>query len=268
MGADQSRPRQTDRFRHRAALAVTLLAGLATLAGCAKRPPASDPQAVADFEATNDPLEPTNRFFYGVFTTVDAYTLKPVAEAYVYVVPRPVRTGLHHMLGNIAEPVTFLNSILEAKSRRAGDSLVRFAVNSTAGVGGIFDVAAGLGYPEPTASGALTLAYWGLPSGPYLFLPLLGPGTFRSFTGYAVDIGLSPYTYVPRGYGLLTFNDAVYGLGIVDARALVLHDFDELQKTSLDAYATIRSAYTQHAASDLQKLRDDNRMTPPDWYAR
>ena len=248
--------------------ALCALGALATVAGCAKSPPASDPQAVADFKATNDPLEPTNRFFYGVSLTLDKYTLKPVAQAYVYVVPRPVRTGLHHVLGNVAEPVTFFNAILEAKPKRAGTSLVRFPVNSTAGVGGIFDVAKGLGYPEPDSGGALTLAYWGLPSGPYLFLPVIGPNTVRSATGFAVDIGLSPYTYVPRGYGLLTFNWAVYGLGIVDARASVLHDLDELQKTSLDPYATIRSAFTQRAASQLQQLRDENGFTAPDWYAR
>ncbi len=245
-----------------------LLATVASLAGCAKPPPASDPAAVADFKAANDPLQPTNRFFYRVFITVDEYTLKPVAQAYVTVVPRPVRTGLHHVLGNIAEPVTFFNSILEAKSRRAGDSLVRFAVNSTVGIGGIFDVATGLGYPEPDSGGALTLAYWGLPSGPYLFLPVLGPGDARSFTGYALDIGLSPYTYVPRGYGLLTFNYAAYGLGIIDERSRHLNDLDELRKTSLDPYASIRSAFQQRSASDLQHLRDDNRSTPPDWYAR
>ncbi len=264
MRADQPMPTS----RNRAALALLLLTTTALVEGCATPPPASDPEALADYRANNDPLEPTNRFFYGVFLSVDAYTLKPVAQAYVYVVPRPVRTGLHHVLTNIAEPVAFLNSVLEAKSRRAGDSLVRFAVNSTVGIGGIFDVATGLGYPEPDSAGALTLAYWGLPSGPYLFLPVLGPGTARSFTGFALDIGLSPFTYVPRGYGLLTFNYAAYGLSILDARSRHLHDLEDVQKTSLDPYATIRSAYQQNAEGDLQKLRDDDRSTPPDWYAR
>ena len=254
--------------RLRSALAVATIASLIAIGGCAKRPPASDPAAVADFEANNDPLEPTNRFFYNVSITLDDYTLKPVAQAYVTVVPRPVRTGVHHFLGNLAEPVTFLNGIFEAKPRRAGSSLVRFAVNSTVGLVGIFDVAKGLGYPEPDAGGGLTLAYYGLPSGPYLFLPLLGPGTARSFTGFGLDIALSPFTYVPRGYGLLTFNDAAYGLGIIDARALVLHDLDQLQKTSLDPYATIRSAYQQHVATQLEELRRENQTTTPDWYAR
>ena len=250
------------------ALALALLVSL-TASGCATPPPASDQEAVADYKANNDPLEPTNRFFYNVdINYLDKYTIKPVAEAYVCVVPRPVRTGVHHLLGNIAEPVTFFNAILEAKPRRAGTSLVRFAVNSTVGIGGIFDVASSLGYPEPQASGALTLAYWGLPSGPYLFLPVLGPNSVRSAGGFALDVAVSPYTYVPRGYGLLTFNYAAYGLGAIDLRASVLHDLDELEKTSLDPYASIRSAFQQHAASDLQKLRDDNATTPPDWYAR
>ncbi len=252
--------------RRWAALVLTMLAVAAS--GCAKPPPASDPEAVADFKANNDPYEPTNRFFYGVSLTIDKYTLKPVAQAYVFVFPRPVRSAVHNLLGNIGEPVTFFNSILEAKPRRAGSSLVRFAVNSTAGIGGLFDVASQIGYKEPDSNGGLTLASWGIPSGPYLFLPVLGPSNVRNGIGRGVDVALSPYTYVPRGYGLLTFNYAEYGLSAIDARSMVLHDLDELQKTSLDPYATIRSAYQQRDVSDLQHLREETGFTPPDWYAR
>ncbi len=251
-------------------VAIAAAIALATLSGCAKVPPASDPAALADYRATNDPLEPTNRFFYNVSVNdIDPYTLKPVAQAYVYVVPRPVRAGIHNMLVDYGQPVTFLNGVLEGKPRRAGDSFVRFMVNTTVGVGGFFDVANALGYKQNDSSGELTLAYWGLPSGPYLFLPIVGPSSPRDATGqYALDTALSPFTYVPRGYGLLTLNWAVYGVGIVDGRALVLHDLDQLQKTALDPYASIRSAYRQQRQSQLKALEADNRSTPPDWYAR
>ncbi len=242
------------------------VSGLILVSACAKVPPASDPQAQADFRQNNDPLEPTNRFFYNVDITVDRYTLKPVAQAYVYVLPRPVRAGVHNVLVNLAQPVTFFNGILEGSPRRAGDSLVRFAVNSTAGLGGIFDVANGLGYKQSDSAGPLTLASWGLPSGPYLFLPVLGPSSVRDGSGRGVDVALSPLTYAPRDYGLLTLNDASYGVGVVDGRAAVLHDLDQVQKTALDPYATIRSAYQQQQVSSLRRLRAENRTTPPDWY--
>lgn len=247
-------------------LLLGLLPGL--LAGCAKKPPASDPAALADYQQANDPLEPTNRFFYRVNTTVDRYTLKPVAQAYVYVVPEPARTGIHNVIANLNEPITFFDSVLVAKPRRAGSSFMRFLVNSTAGVGGIFDVAAKLGYKEPDSDGALTLAYWGVPSGPYLFVPVLGPKTASSLAGFGLDVALSPYTYVPRGYGLLTLNWALYGVGAIDARSRVLHDLDELNKTALDPYATIRSAYQQQQVSRLKALESERETTPPDWYAR
>lgn len=250
------------------ALATMGLIAASALGGCAKRPPASDPDALEAYRQNNDPLEPTNRFFYTVNTTVDRYTLKPVAQAYVYVVPQPARTGIHNVIVNLNEPITFLDSVLEAKPKRAGSTFMRFLLNSTAGVGGIFDVAGSLGYKEPDSNGGLTLAAWGVPSGPYLFVPVLGPRTARSLAGFGVDVGLSPYTYVPRGYGLLTLNWAIYGVGAIDARARVLHDLDELNKTALDPYATIRSAYQQHEASSLTRLRSETQTTPPDWYAR
>lgn len=256
-----------ERRRLGARFASCVLA-VASLAGCATKPPASDPQALADYRAANDPLEPTNRFFYGVNFTLDRYTFKPVAQAYVYVVPRPVRVSVHNLLVNIGQPVTLFNSILEGKPRRAGDTLVRFAVNSTVGIGGLFDVAKGLGYKQVDADGGLTLASYGIAPGPYLFLPVLGPSNPRNATGFALDIALSPYTYVPRGYGLLTFNWAIYGLGAIDGRSLVLHELDELNATALDPYATIRSAYQQSDRSRLRALEADQRSTPPDWYSR
>ena len=249
----------------RAATALLLLGG--TVAGCATKPPADDADAVAAARAANDPLEPTNRFFYRVNNTIDAYTLRPAAQAYVYAVPTPARTGLHNVLTTLNEPLTFADAVLEGKPRRAGTTLVRTLVNSTVGVAGIFDVAKSLGYPEVDDDGGLTLESWGIPPGPYLYLPVLGPRTATTAAGYALDIGLSPFTYVPRGYGLLTLNDAVFGLSALDARANVLHDLDELNKTALDPYASIRSAYQQSQASRLARLRSETGFTTPDWYS-
>jgi phospholipid-binding lipoprotein MlaA len=238
------------------------------LAACATKPPASDPDAVADYEQTNDPLEPTNRFFYSVNDKLDTYALKPVAQGYVYITPLPVRTGVHNVLSNLSSPVLLANDVAEAKPRRAGDTFMRFLINSTAGVAGIFDVAKGLGYPGHDAGGDVTLGLWGVPSGPFLYLPLLGPSSPRGVVGYGIDIAVDPFTYVPHGYGLETMNWARYGLGIIDTRAALLTDLDKVKSSALDPYATFRSLYRQHAQSEIDAARADDRSTTPDWYSQ
>jgi len=123
--------------------AGAILAG--GLAGCATPPPTSDPDAVADFRQTNDPLEPTNRVFYKINDEIDTVIMHPVAQAYRTVLPEPVRTGIHNMLDNLGGPVRLTDDTLQGKSRRAGDSAMRFLINSTVGVVGIFDVAKHIG---------------------------------------------------------------------------------------------------------------------------
>ncbi len=238
---------------------------LLAMTGCATRP--TDPDALADYTRANDPYEPANRFFYRVSNTVDAYTLRPVAQAYVWAVPEPARTGVHNALANLASPAVLVNDVFETRPRRAGDTFMRFLINSTVGIGGVLDVAKGWGYPASPADGGMTLASWGLPEGPYLFLPLLGPSNPRDATGFGIDIALAPLNYVPRGYGLITLNWALYGIGTIDARAQVLADLDQVKKNALDPYATIRSLYRQHRNAQIQAMRDDHRATVPDWYS-
>ena len=247
-------------------VAILAVAALISLSGCATKP--TDPDELAEYKSTNDPYEPSNRFFYKVNDTLDRYTLKPVAKAYVYVVPQPVRTGVHQAIGNFGSPAVFFNDVFEAKPRRAGDTFMRFLINSTVGVAGVFDVAKGWGYPAHDADGGMTLALWGVPSGPYLYLPVLGPNSPRALTGFGIDIALAPLTYVPRGYGLLTLNWALYGISAVDARAQVLNTLDQINRDALDPYATLRSLYRQHSEAEITAIREDNRMTTPDWYTQ
>ncbi len=246
-------------------LVPSLFAAALALSACATRPPASDAAATADFEQTNDPLEPTNRFFYRVNNTLDTYTLKPAAQAYVYVVPAPVRTGVHNVLSNLSSPVLLADDVSQANPRRAGDTFMRFIINSTAGGLGVFDVASGWGYPSHDTNFGITLALWGVPAGPYLYLPLLGPSSPRAATGFGVDIALDPFTYVPRGYGLLTLNWARYGLGLLDARSRFASDLDHIKATALDPYATFRSLYRQNLDSQIEAARHDKPATPPAW---
>ena len=237
------------------------------LSACATKPPATDPAAVADYEQTNDPLEPTNRVFYAINNGIDTVILKPAAQAYRFVVPSPVRNGIHNVLVNLGTPVRLSNDILEAKPRRAGDTTMRFLINTTVGVLGIFDPATNWGYPAHDADFGMTMANWGVPEGPFLFLPVLGPSDPRDAAGFGADIALDPFTWIGGpSTGLTAFNWSRYGVGAVDARERVLGTIDQIKKTALDPYATFRSLYRQHRHAQIEELRNDNRSTIPVWF--
>jgi phospholipid-binding lipoprotein MlaA len=247
-----------------------LLGLLAVVAGCATPPPADDPDAVADFKQTDDPLEPTNRVFYAINNGLDTVILRPAAIAYRYVVPGPVRDGVHNVLANLGTPIQLTNDMLEGKPRRAGDTAMRFVINSTVGVLGFFDIAKKWGYPDHDADFGMTLANWGVPEGPFLFLPVLGPTDPRDATGFGVDIALDPFTWIggPHDTGLTIFKWSRYALNAVDARERVLDAIDQIKKTALDPYATFRSLYRQHRKSQIETLQNDDRATVPVWFAQ
>ena len=239
---------------------------LLVLSGCATPPPANDPDAIADFKETNDPLEPTNRVFYAINDGLDTVILRPAALAYRYVVPEPLRNGIHNMLNNLGTPVQLSNDMLEGKPRRAGDTTMRFLINSTVGVLGFFDVAKGWGYPDHDADFGMTLASWGMDEGPFLYLPVLGPTNPRDFTGFGVDIAADPLTWVGKGAVVTDLGYAKWGLNALDQRERVLDSIDSIKKTALDPYATFRSLYRQHRRSQIEEMENDNRATTPVWF--
>jgi phospholipid-binding lipoprotein MlaA len=252
-------------FRPAVLAALLLVAGLV---GCATPPNSADADAVAEFKDADDPLEPTNRVFYAINDGLDTVLLRPLAVAYRAAVPATVRNHTHNVLVNLGTPVALFDDILGAKPRRAGDNLMRLVINTTIGVGGIFDVATDWGWPAHDSDGGITLALWGLPDGAFLFLPILGPTNPRDVTGFASDIVIDPSTWVGQGpvltgiaYGRLFF-------GAVDARERVLDDLDRIKAQALDPYATIRSLSRQHRASQLEDARSDDRRTIPAWFPR
>jgi len=237
------------------------------LSGCATPPPDSDPDAVADFRQTNDPFEPTNRVVYKVNDTLDTAVMKPAAQAYRYVVPNPVRTGIHNLLDNLGGPVRLTNDTLQGKPRRAGDTAMRFMINTTVGIGGIFDVAKTVGYPAHDSDFALTLANWNVPEGPFLFLPVVGPSSPRDASGFAVDIAIDPFTWIGRGTTPQTIGSwSKTVVGALDTREGLLDAIDSIKKTALDPYATFRSLYRQNREGKLTSLRADNQATIPIWW--
>lgn len=247
-----------------------LLSGFAAvtlwLSGCATPPPASDPDALADYRETNDPLEPTNRVIYAVNNGLDTVVVRPLAIAYRAVLPETVRSHTHNLLTNLTMPVQLFNDMLEAKPRHAGDSLMRLLVNTTVGVGGIFDVATDWGWPDHSADGGMTLALWGIPNGPYLFLPVFGPSSPRDATGMGLDYAMDPLSWIGRGTTVTALGYSRFGIAALDARSSVLDDLDKVKAQALDPYATIRSLYRQHRASQIMDSRDDNRATIPAWF--
>lgn len=242
-----------------AALAALLFA--AAVAGCATPPPASDPDALADYNQTNDPLEPTNRVFYAINDGLDTVILRPIALAYHFGVPQTVRDHAHNALVNLGNPVTLANDVLEGKPRNAGDTTMRLLINTTIGVGGLFDVADGWGFPQHDNDFGMTLALWGLPTGPYLYLPVLGPSDPRDAAGFGVDIAMDPLTWI-NGEPATIISYTKLGLGAIDARERVLNDLDQIKAQALDPYATIRSLYGQHRQAQIDALRGSDGGAP------
>ncbi len=244
-----------------------LLSLLLLVAACAARPPAADADAQAEFRENNDPLEPTNRFFYAINDGLDTYVLRPAAVAYRTVVPGAVRRPVHNALVNLSTPAQFANDVLQGKPRRAGNSLMRFLINSTAGGGGFFDVATDWGYPDHDADFGQTLAVWGVGEGPFLFLPVLGPSNPRDTVGFGANTVLDPLTWASFG-GSKTLGFTRLGVGAVDARERLIDPIDSIKRSALDPYATFRSLYRQNRADEVAKARQDRPATVPAWFAR
>ena len=246
---------------------LLLAASLIALTACAARPPAGDREAMEEFRQNNDPAEPTNRFFYKVNDGIDTYVFRPLAVAYRAVVPGAVRRQLHNVLANMSSPIIFANDVLQTRPRRAGDTMMRFLINTTAGVGGLFDVASEVGYPLHDTDFGVTMALWGVGEGPFLFLPVLGPSNPRDAGGFVADIALDPFTYVSFP-GSKTLGYTRYGISAIDARERVLDPVDQIKRTALDPYATFRSLYRQNRQSVIDTTRADNRATVPAWFPR
>lgn len=236
-------------------LAVTAsLAFAAGLAGCATPPPQSDTEGYQAYVAQNDPIEPTNRVFFSINDKLDTYVMHPVAQGYVNVTPEPVREHVTDFIANIAEPARFLNFVLEGKPHLAAASFYRFTVNSTVGVGGLFDPAASLGVPETDTDFGITLANWGVPAGPYLYLPAFGPSGARDVWNLPVEYFATPMEAAPASAALRDFGYAQTGLHLINTRANLLSVTDDINATALDPYATFRSLYRQSRDAELQLI--------------
>lgn len=229
-----------------------LLAALLPLAACATRPPADDPEAIEEFEANNDPIEPFNRAMYEVNDGLDTFVLRPAAQAYRFVLPVQVRTGVRNVLLNLASPAVLINDALQGEGQRFGTTLGRFVLNTTIGVVGIFDVATDFGLQRHGEDAGQTLATWGVGEGPFLFLPLLGPSNPRDLTGTVADFAMNPINWALMGSDVPSaVSYTRTGLTVLDAREGLLETLDDVKRSSLDPYATLRSAYRQQRNREI-----------------
>lgn len=236
----------------RPALALAVVFGLSA---CATRPDPQDAEAVADFRATNDPLEPLNRGMFFVHDGIDTLVLRPAAEAYRILLPPQVRTAIRNVLANLRTPVILVNDVLQGDPHRAATTMGRFIVNTTVGIGGIFDRATDFGLLGHTEDFGQTMAVWGVPEGPYLFVPVLGPSNPRDLTGTAVDVAINPLTYLTGNETLEAISITRAGLTAVDAREAVIDPLDALRGGSIDYYAALRSAYRQRRVVEIRNQR-------------
>jgi phospholipid-binding lipoprotein MlaA len=193
-----------------------------------------------------DPWEKQNRRVHRFNLVIDAHVLRPLARAYVRVVPTPVRTGITRIFRNLGEPANALNQVVQGHPGHSLASLCRFVLNTTLGIGGIFDPATRMGLRRREEDVGQTLGTWGWRRSRYLVLPLLGPRTVRDTLSLVVDQRLSPLHYVKDGATVI----ALQSLEVVDGRAQ-LAAFDDARDDVYDDYAFVRDAWSQRRVHQI-----------------
>jgi len=208
-----------------------------------------------------DPLEPFNRGVYGFNRMIDAVVLKPVAIGYDLGVPEGVKYCTKSFIKNVYSPINVVNRLLQGNGENAAKTTLRFVLNTTFGLFGLLDFAEFIGIGHQPTSFNETLATWGVESGPYIMLPIVGPTTFRGGYGYAFDwladpmriLAATSHSSINRDRQLSRWYFGVTALDVISIRAGLLDSLDDIYATSLDSYATIRSIIFQRQ----QKMDDE-----------
>lgn len=200
-------------------------------------------------DAVHDPLEGFNRTMFAVNEGLDTVVVKPVAQAYDFVTPLPVRAGVGDFFGNIADVRNVLNNTLQGKLADAGTDLGRLLINSTIGIFGLFDVASELGLEKHDEDFGQTLAVWGWDDSSFLFWPIIGPRTVRDTGGWVVDVYTDPTWYTLNKS--VAARNSLVALRFVDVRASLLPSDKVVEEAALDKYAYVRDAYLQRRRNQI-----------------
>ncbi|MDD1609540.1 MAG: VacJ family lipoprotein [Methylococcaceae bacterium] len=218
---------------------LVLLIGALSLTGCATT--TVEHQTIA---SAADPYEDVNRDIFAFNDTVDSYVAKPISDAYKWVTPQFLQTGIFNFFNNLKNVNVVINDVLQAKFEQSAEDTGRLLVNSTIGLGGLVDVAKDVGLPQNDEDFDQTLAVWGVPKGPYLVMPLLGPTTARGVPSSVLDTAANPASYIGMPIQLVS---------LLNSRANAQGSLDVVQEGALDPYVFIREGYLQtrdHLASD------------------
>jgi len=239
-------------FKVRVLLAMLAVSGLGA---CATPTP--------EMTANNDPFETTNRKTLEINGKIDRYFVLPTVGAYFYVVPDAGRRLVHNLLQNIAAPNIFVNDVLQGETKRAGQTAARFLINSTFGLGGVFDPASKKFHiPAHGEDFGQTLAVWGAPEGPYMVAPLFGPQPPRDAAGFVVDaVVLDPLNYIHIKQHVW-WDAGRYYFSLLDLRGQTYDTVSGIQRGSVDYYASLRSLYRQLRNNEIRNGRPDTKDLP------
>lgn len=238
---------------------ILAVIALLLLSACADVP--TDPDERAEYDNANDPAEPTNRAIFSANYFVDRNLFQPVAGAYSDYVPAGARRSVHNFVSNVGEPVVLLNDLLQGNGNKAWTTAQRFVVNTTVGGAGLFDPAEDWGLAYHSADFGQTLGVWGLGTGPSVQLPLFGFSNLRDTAGLALNMVANPLNFVP-GAAMSDIQLASGGLGLVDSRAGVLQMTNDLERSSLDYYAALRSVTATGRAELVKQGMSDEPAKP------
>ena len=198
----------------------------------------------------NDPLEPSNRAVWEFNETIDKYVLKPVAEAYRFITPQPVRTCINNMFQNLGDVWSGINSVLQGRQVDALNTMGRVLLNTTMGLGGCIDIASETGAKRIPNDFGVTLGVWGVGSGPYIVLPILGPSSPRDGVGRLAGLYVGQVEFVGLIHDV-NLRNSLYGFQVVQRREVLLDATDIVDKTALDPYSFVRDAYLQRNRSQV-----------------
>ena len=224
--------------------------------------------ACSTTEANNsgfsDPFERTNRMVFAFNDAVDDAVIHPVVKGYRAVVPKPGRTGVRNFLRNLKSPVTLANQVLQGDVDGAGDVVVRTTVNTLLGFGGVVDIAGSEGIKYEQEDFGQTLGVWGVGHGPYIVVPFLGPSSLRDYSGYFVDMLADPLRWYLHNTNEEGWYYAKVGADYLDLRESLMDVLKDLESSSIDYYAAVRSTYHQRREA---LVNDQSASVPADTSA-
>jgi len=208
---------------------------------------------VATVQKVNDPFEPFNREMFRFNYHFDRAVLKPIAELYNKIMPKPLNLGIHNFFLNINQLPIIANDVLQLRPKQTMSDVTRFAINTTIGIGGLFDVASRMQLKQQSNDFGLTLARWGYKNSAYLVLPFFGAMTIRDGIGIPVDYyGFSIYPYIRDE----TVRDGLYLLSVIDKRVQLLNYQTVMEEAAVDQYVFVRDAYLQRREYLLKQLAE------------